>query len=112
TIRSISIVAFDKHHFDLGRVPMSQDSSAVKAGREWLSVATVVEQIFMKRHPHAHQRTAFDLTSGGKRIHDPSAVVNSEILENTGMAEFRIDFDFDEVRGESGSYLAVQCGIR
>src|SRR5262249_21701146 len=81
TIRAVSIVAFDKYDFDLRRVPVGEDSSAVKTGREWLPVATVIEKVFMKRHSNTHERAAFDLTSGGKRIHDPSTVVHGKVFE-------------------------------
>src|SRR5690348_4499656 len=70
TIRPVSIVAFNEHHFDLRCVPVREDSSAVKTGSEGLPVATVIEKVFMKRHSNTHKRTTFDLASGCQRIHD------------------------------------------
>src|SRR5262249_43883743 len=101
TIRSVSIITLNEHHFNLGRVPMSKDSRAIKTGRERLPVTTVVEQVFMQRHSNTHERTAFDLTSGGKRIHDSSAVVYSKIFDNADVTEFGVDLDLYEVSSKS-----------
>src|SRR5262249_61040245 len=111
-IRSIPIVAFNKHHFDLRRVPMSEDPRAVKTGSEWLSVTVVIEEVFMERHSNSHERTTFDLASGGQRIHDSSAIVHRKVFENPDMAEFRIDLDLNEVSSKGRTHLAIQCWIR
>src|SRR5262249_12696727 len=111
-VRTVPIIALDEHHFDLGRVTVGHQSRAVESCSQRLSVSPVVNQVFVQRHADTHNGAAFDLAPCCKWIHDPSAIMHREILEDTHGAELSIHLDFDEMRAEGSAYFAVQRRIR